>query len=41
MIGGNYDSANTVTGAINDAANTAETNAKSHADSLLGSGFSD
>ena len=32
MIGGNYDSANTVTGAINNAANTAETNAKNYAD---------
>jgi hypothetical protein len=32
MIGGTYDSTNTVTGAINTAASTAETNAKSYAD---------
>lgn len=44
MIGGTYDSSNTVTGAINTSTATAESNAKNYAkdytDSLLGSDFS-
>lgn len=39
MIGGTYNTSNTVTSAINTAASTAENNVKAYTDSLLGAGF--